>query len=365
MLAAALLAVPLALTVLTAPNAGAAPPTGAAQAAAAPAAAPMFTETDLVSDVPGRAALTDPDVVNAWGLALSPTSPLWVANNGTNTATLYAGGANGSAATKVPLTVAIPGGAPTGQVFNDTASFVVTSPAGSGPARFMFVSEDGEVAGWNPAAAPTTAIVAAHSVGAVYKGLALLHTDAGPYLLAADFRHGRIDVYDGQFQRVRLPGSLFTDRTLPQGYAPFDVAVLGGGIYVTYAKQGQGKVDEVDGPGLGFVDRYNAFGLLSGRVASRGTLNAPWGLAIAPASFGSLAGDLLVGNFGDGRISVFDTSGGFAGQLQDAAGNPLAIEGLWALLPGTANTGGTDAVWFSAGPGEEEHGLVGLIRPAS
>jgi uncharacterized protein (TIGR03118 family) len=361
MLAAALLAVPLALPVLTAPTVAAAPPT----AAASTAAAPSFTETDLVSDIPGRAALTDPNVVNAWGLALSPTSPLWVANNGTNTATLYAGGANGNPVTKVPLTVTIPGGAPTGQVFNDTASFVVTGPGGSGPARFLFASEDGEVTGWNPTAAPTAAIVAAHSTGAVYKGLALLHTDAGPFLLATDFRHARIDVYNGQFRRVRLPGSLFADRTLPQGYAPFNIAVLGGGIYVTYAKQGPGKVDEVDGSGLGFVDRYNAFGLLSGRVASRGTLNAPWGLAIAPASFGSLAGDLLVGNFGDGRIGAFDSTGGFAGQLQDAAGRTIAIDGLWALLPGTANTGGTDAVWFSAGPGGEEHGLVGLIRPAS
>ena len=359
-LSAAMLAVPLALPALTASAATAAPPK-----APPSAAQPGFTETDVVSDIPDRAALTDADVVNAWGLALSPTSPLWVANNGTNSATLYAGGANGGAVTKVPLRVAIPGGAPTGQAFNDTASFVVTGPAGSGPARFLFVSEGGEVTGWSPAAAPTDAIVAAHSHGAVYKGLALLHTDAGPFLLATDFRRGRIDVYDGQFRRVELPAPLFTDRRLPHGYAPFNVAVLGDGIYVSYAKQSPGGVDEVDGLGLGFVDKYNAFGLLTRRVASRGTLNAPWGLALAPASFGSLAGHLLVGNFGDGRIGAYDSSGGFDGQLLDAAGHPMAIDGLWALLPGTANTGGTDAVWFSAGPGEEEHGLVGLIRPAS
>ena len=351
LLGAALLVVPLALPVLTAPAAAATAPT-------------TFAETDLVSNIPGRAALTDPAVVNAWGLALSPTSPLWVANNGTNTATLYAGGANGGPVTKVPLTVAIPGGAPTGQAFNDTTAFVVTGPGGSGPARFLFVSEGGDLTGWNPMAAPTTAILAAHVDGAVYKGLTLLHTDFGPFLLAADFHNARIDVFDGQFRRVTLPAPFFTDPRLPSGYAPFNVAVLGDAVYVTYAKQDAEGEDEVSGPGLGFVDQFTTFGLLARRVASHGVLNAPWGLAIAPASFGRFAGDLLVGNFGDGRISVFDRSGGFDGQLRDSAGRPIAIDGLWALLPGTANTGGTDAVWFSAGPNDEADGLVGLIRPA-
>jgi uncharacterized protein (TIGR03118 family) len=364
LLGALLLTLPLA--VLAAPGASGAPPGAAPGAgpAVAAAAMPAFTEVDEVSDIPGRAALTDPDVVNPWGLALSPTSPLWVANNGTNTATLYAGGSGGTAVTKAALTVSVPGGAPTGQVFNDTAEFVVTGPAGgSGPARFLFASEGGEITGWNPAAAPTTAIVAASSHKAVYKGLALLHTGAGAYLLATDFHHARIDVYDGHFQRLHLPGA-FTDEGLPHGYAPFNVAVLGDGIYVSYAKQGEGA-DEVDGPGLGFVDRYNAFGQLQQRIASRGALNAPWGMAIAPASFGAMAGHLLVGNFGDGRINCYSSTGGFDGQLSDSTGTPIAIDGLWALLPGTANTGGTDAVWFSAGLDDESHGLVGLIRPAS
>ena len=353
LLGAALLAVPLLAPALATPAAAAPPAT-------------RFIEADLVSNVPGRAALTDPDVVNAWGLALSPTSPLWVANNGTNTATLYAGGASGSPVSKVPLTVAIPGGAPTGQVFNDTAGFVVTGPGGSGPARFLFVSEGGDVTGWNPTAARDTAILAAHTDGAVYKGLTLLHTPFGPFLLAADFRHGRLVMFDTHFNRIVLPAPFFTDPQLPSGYAPFNVAALGDAVYVTYAKQDPTSPDEVAGPGLGFVDRYDAFGLEPQRVASHGVLNAPWGLAIAPASFGRFAGQLLVGNFGDGRINVFDVErSGFAGPLRDADGRPIAIDGLWALLPGTANTGGTDAVWFSAGPDDEANGLVGLIRPVT
>jgi uncharacterized protein (TIGR03118 family) len=356
-----LLAAPLVLPVFTGPAAAATTPT-----ATQTATPTRFAETDLVSDIPGRAALTDPAVVNPWGLALSPTSPLWVANNGTNTATLYAGAAGGGPVTKVPLTVTVPGGAPTGQVVNDTAKFVVSAPGGSGPARFLFASEGGDITGWNPAAAPTTAILAAHVDGAIYKGLALLHTRFGPFLLAADFHDARIDVFDGHFRRLRLPAPFFTDRRLPPGYAPFDVAVLGDAVYVSYAKQDAEAKDEVDGAGLGFVDRFTTSGLLARRIASRGVLNAPWGLAIAPASFGRFAGDLLVGNFGDGRVSVFDPRGtGLRGQLRDRSGRPISIDGLWALLPGTASTGGVDAVWFSAGPNHEADGLVGLIRPAS
>ena len=327
-------------------------------------ARPAFAEVDLVSDVPGAAALTDPHVVNAWGLAFGPATPLWVANNGTDTATLYAGGINGTVPTIVPLVVSVPG-APTGQAFNGGSGFVVTGSAGSGPARFLFVTESGDLLGWSPSADPTRAIVAAHVRGAIYKGLTMAATPFGSFLLAADFAHGRIDVFDSTFKRVRLPAPFFTDRRLPRGYAPFNVAFLDGRTYVTYAKQTPGSGDETAGPGLGFVDVYGRFGLLQQRIASRGALNAPWGLAIAPPSFGRFAGHLLVGNFGDGRVSVYDRSGrGFDGQLRDVHRRPLAIDGLWALLPGTAATGGTDAVWFSAGPDDESHGLVGQIRPA-
>lgn len=335
--------------------------------AAAPAAAApptnRYDETDVVSDLPGRAQLTDPKVVNPWGLALSPTSPLWVANNGSGFATLYAGGANGSAVTKVGLEVAITGGAPTGQVFNDTTSFVVTGPNGSGPARFLFDSESGNVTGWSPAAAPTTALVAVHSDSAIYKGLALVKTSSGPRLVATDFHNAKVDVFDGSFHPVTDP-TAFVDPSIPAGYAPFGVFTTGGFIYVSYAKQDADAEDDVAGHGFGFVDRYDLTGHNVHRVASHGNLNAPWGMAIAPASFGPYAGTLLVGNFGDGRIGVY-SGDEFLGQLRNRDNSPISIDGLWALLPGTANTGGTDAVWFSAGIDDEAHGLVGLLKRAT
>jgi uncharacterized protein (TIGR03118 family) len=332
---------------------------------AAPAhavAANQFTEVDLVSDQAGHAPLVDPLLKNAWGLALGPTSPLWVANEGTKTATIYAGGVNGGPVTKAPLTVSIPTSeGPTGQAFNNTGQFVVIGPGGSGPAVFLFVTLSGDVVGWNPTANRTTAIVAVHTPDAIYTGLALVQTAAGPFLLAADFHHARIDVFDGHFQRVTLPAGGFQDPNLPSGYAPFNVTVAGGSVYVAYAKQDEDAEEEVAGRGLGFVDRYDLLGSLVQQIAEHGTLNAPWGLAIAPASFGRFAGALLVGNFGDGRIGAYG-DGKFLGLLRGPHG-PLAIDGLWALLPGTATTGGTGVVWFSAGPDDEEHGLVGQIIP--
>jgi uncharacterized protein (TIGR03118 family) len=326
---------------------------------------PAFTEVNLISNVPGRAAVTDPLVVNAWGLALSPTSPLWIANNGTNTASIYAGGVGGATPTPI-FAVTIPGGAPTGQAFNGSSDFVVTGPGGSGPARFLFVSEDGDVTGWNPTADFNNAIVAAHVDGANYKGLAIGQSAFGRFLLAANFSDARIDVFDAHFNHMPLPAGVFSDPGLPAGYAPFDVAILDGHVYVAYALVDPATNDEVAGRGLGFVDVYSLSGQLEKRLVKRGPLNAPWGLEIAPDSFGKFAGDLLVGNFGDGRINVFDRSTGhFEGTIQGADGAPIVIDGLWALLRGTASTGGTDAVWFSAGPDEEANGLVGQIRPAT
>jgi uncharacterized protein (TIGR03118 family) len=326
---------------------------------------PRITQINQVSDQMGMANITDPNLVNSWGLALSPTSPLWSANNGTGTATLYAGGVGGAAVTKAALTVNVPGN-PTGQVFNGSADFVVTgSGGGSGAARFIFDTEDGDILGWNPAANPNTAILGAHVDGAVFKGLAIANTTFGSFLLAADFHNARIDVFDGQFRQIPLPPDVFFhDPRLPAGYAPFDVMISGDKVYVSYAKQDATGHDEVDGVGLGFVDVYTNFGVTVRRIATRGTLNAPWGMALAPASWGNLAGDLLVGNFGDGRIGAYDGDH-FDGLLHGTGGAPLAIDGLWSLLPGTANTGGTNAVWFSAGPDGENHGLVGQLIPSS
>ena len=323
---------------------------------------PRFTEVDQVSNQPGAAKLTDANVVNAWGLALSPTSPLWVANNGTNTATLYSGGVGGATVTKVGLTVTIAGGAPTGQVFNDTTDFVVSGPGGSAPARFMFASEGGEITAWNPAATGTTAVVVGSHDGAVYKGLALAHTSHGNFLLATDFAGGHVDVYDSGFHRLTLPDAYFHDGHLPAGYAPFGVLTVGDQVFVSYAKQVPGSEDEAHGQGLGIVDEYSDLGLSVRRIATRGALNAPWGMAVAPAAFGSFAGALLVGNFGDGHISAY-RGDDLLGQLRDTSGHKIAIDGLWGLLPGTANTGGVGTLWFSAGPNDEADGLVGQLIP--
>jgi uncharacterized protein (TIGR03118 family) len=354
---AAMLAIPLS----------AAPGVAAAGAERQPSQ-PAFAEVDLVSDVAGRAAVTDPHVVNAWGLALTATSPLWIVENGADAASLAAGGLAGAPPTLPALVVSVPG-APTGETVNPTTQFVVTGPSGSGPARFLFTTESGDLLGWSPAAAPTTAIPISHVDGAVYKGLTMASNEFGSFLLATDFHNGRIDVFDSLFRRSNLPAPLFTDPRLPRGYAPFNIEFLDGQVYVTYAKQDTTDptgVTEVDGRGLGFVDVFDRFGQLERRIASRGPLNAPWGMEIAPASFGAFAGDLLVGNFGDGRISVFDRQNGrFRGQLRDAQGTAIAIDGLWDLIHGTATTGGADVVWFSSGPDEEAHGLVGMIRPAA
>ncbi len=254
-----------------------------ALAPAAPAAARQpgnaYRQTNLVSDLPGLAQLTDPDLVNPWGLAAG-----WVADNGTDRATIYPGFVNGSPIQKAGLVVNIPGGAPTGQVFNPTSGFVVHADDASGPARFIFDSEAGLVSGWNPGVPPpppsTQAQVGASVPDAIYKGLAIATTPAGTFLYAADFHHARIDVFDQGFNRVLLPGS-FADPAIPRGFAPFNVQELGGRLYVAYAKQDAAAEDEIAGPSLGFVDVYSTSGQLLRHLIERGQLNAPWGLVLA------------------------------------------------------------------------------------
>jgi len=332
----------------------------AASVAAWAAGSNNYAVTNLVSDQEGKALTLDRTLVNAWGLAALPTSPWWVADNGTDASTIYK--ADGS---KVPLTVGVRA-APTGLVANSGTQFVVWHGQASGPALFIFSTETGKIRGWNPNVAPTEAVVAADrsKEGAVYKGLAIASTATGSWLYATDFHNARVDVFNGAFQLVHNPGA-FVDRDLPEGYAPFGIQNIGGAIFVTYAKQDETADDEVAGEGLGFVDMFDTSGKLLGHVASRGKLNAPWGLAMAPASFGRFSGDLLVGNFGDGKINAYKLQDGkftFDGQLW-THDHALVIDGLWAIEfgNGAANNGPTSTLFFTAGPDDEAHGLFGTV----
>lgn len=342
---------------------------GAAAAAMALASAPpasghgadpAFRQVNLVSNQPGQAAITDPSLVNAWGMSHGPNTPLWVSDNGADVTTLYTAGAGGAGIAHVNQ-FGIPGGAPTGQVFNDTPGFTVTGTGA--PALFVFAGEDGDISAWNRAAG-SSAVSMAHVPDSVFKGMALVHSPFGALLLVTDFHNNKIDIFDSAFQQ--LPGDgVFTDPHLPAGFAPFNVAEIGNRVIVTYAKQDANREDDVAGPGNGFVDVYTDYGAFVARLESaHDALNSPWGLLVAPATFGRFAGDLLVGNFGDGRIHAFDLSSGeFDGTLRGANHQPIAIDGLWGLIRGDQVSGGADSVWFSAGPNGEADGLLGLLQP--
>jgi uncharacterized protein (TIGR03118 family) len=332
-----------------------------------PGSGTRVVQTNIVSDIPGMAALTDPLLVNPWGMSFLPTSPLWTSNQGTGTATLFSGAPPATPPAIVPLVVTIPGGNPTGQVANATGSttaFPVTGSLGTGTARFIFATLEGTITAWTPAAEATDAVTVATTPGASYTGLTLISTPNGPELLAANFAQGRIDVFDGNFTRLNTPGR-FRGTNMPKGFSPFNVQAIGDHVYVAYAKVDPATGRSVDGRGLGFVNRFTLDGTHRTQIAARGELNAPWGLAQVPAGFGTLTGKLLIGNFGDGRIGVYDPNRQhFFGFLRGENGRPVQIERLWALLPGTATTGGTDAIWFSAGIGNETHGLVGTFKAA-
>ena len=324
-----------------------------------------FVEHDLVSDVSGRADLTDHALVNAWGIAQGPTTPVWVAANGTNKATLYSGDGVGAAVTKVPLTVRVPGDGVTGQVFNGTSGFGVSDGQGhSGPALFIFDSESGDITGWSPVVPPplsTKAHRGVHVSGAIFKGLAIADRGGSTFLYAADFHNNRIDVFNSSYHQVHLGGP-FVDPHLPKGYAPFNVTALAGKLYVSYAAQDAAREDEVAGLGKGIVDVFDTGGHFLQRLVSHGQLNAPWGMAIAPSGFGGLAGALLVGNFGDGRIHAYDAhTGAPLGALRRPNGHAVVIDGLWALMFGNGSSAGTKTLLFSAGPDDEAHGLFGSI----
>ena len=311
-----------------------------------------FVQTNLASDVPGAAAVTDPNLVNAWGIAASATSPFWIGANGSGTSVLYNG-----LGVKQGLTVSIPGdGSVTGVLFSNIAGKFNGD-------TFLFASEDGTVSGWRGALGTTAEALVPGSSANVYKGLTEGSVAGNPYVYLANFKAGKIDVLPGAGAPA-LPGT-FTDLALPAGYAPFDIANLNGVLYVTYALQDAAKHDDDPGAGHGFVDTFDLQGNFLGRLVSNGALDSPWGLAIAPAGFGDVGGDLLVGNFGDGLIHAYDpTTGALKETLMDANGNPLLIDGLWGLDFGNGGgSGPTGTLYFTAGPDGESHGLFGELAP--
>jgi uncharacterized protein (TIGR03118 family) len=341
-----------------------------------------FTQSNLVTDNPtvlaslgfAPAAHTDPNLVNPWGIVASPSgSPFWVSDNGAGKSTLYDGSGNPQS-----LVVTIPASAnagatspapPTGVVFNGSTTDFLVNGTGTA-AHFIFATEDGTIAAWNSG---TSAVLkvddADFTNGPVYKGLALGNNGTGNFLYAANFRQGTIDVFDTNFKKVTLGSGgfgTFSDPNLPAGFAPFGIANIGGQLYVSYALQNAAKHDDVAGAGNGFIDLFDLSGHLLRRFASNGTLNSPWGMTLAPSTFGPFGGDLLVGNFGDGRINAFDPRGGaFLGQLTAANTLPITIDGLWGLSFGNNGTAGSaNTLFFTAGINGEANGLLGSLTAA-
>ncbi|MBV8118644.1 MAG: TIGR03118 family protein [Alphaproteobacteria bacterium] len=362
-----------------------------------------YVMTPLVSNQSGKATHQDPVLQNSWGVAFSPSgSPFWIADNDTGCSTLYDG-----AGVKQGLQVLIPlpgGGvpatdcmafnfnnpptttpaAPTGMIWNPSANFTVPGSASIAPPKgiaavFIWATEDGTISAWAPGLAPAGNPVANNAVlavdnsqagpGAVYKGLAFATNVHGAFLFATNFRAGTIDVFGppstagGLFTAATTDGG-FVDPDIPAGFAPFGIQYINGDLFVTYAKQNQQKHDDVAGPGNGFVDVFDTNGFLLRRFASRGPLNSPWGVARASFAFGRFSGDILVGNFGNGKINVFDSRGHFIDELDDPTGKSLVIDGLWTLILGGGAKSSSDTLYFTAGPNGETDGLFGTITPA-
>jgi uncharacterized protein (TIGR03118 family) len=329
-----------------------------------------YRQTNLISDVPGLAPVLDPLLVNPWGLTVRGTSPFWVANNGTSTTQLIRD--NGTLPVTLnpsPQTINIPGGLPTGAVGNSTTDFQITPPGGGTPAaaNFIFDSITGNITAWNGASGAAAQNVVSMP-GHVWTGLAIGANSGGNRLYAADFANNHIDVFTGTFTATTVTGG-FIDATIPAGFAPFNIQNLGGSLYVAYAKVGMDGRDE-EGVGNGFVRKFNTDGVRDLTFAiNNGALNSPWGLTIAPATFGIFGGALLVGNFGEGNPSIHaynPTTGAFLGTLQNEDGDGIEIDELWALQFGNGGNGGdVNTLYFTAGIGEEEHGVFGKLNPTT
>lgn len=323
-----------------------------------------YVQTNLVSDQAGQALFLDKKLVNPWGIAVNQlTGAIRVAENGTGLSELF--NEDGKRLPHWKAAIPAPGGGsgtPTGLVFNTTHDFVVSSN-GRGPANFLASTEDGTIVAWRNHVTTDGAIIVVDNsgAGAVYKGLAIGSTGDANFIYAADFTNATVDVFNKNFQQVTLAGN-FTDPNLPEGYAPFNIANIGGQLYVTYAVQN--GHDELDGPGLGLIDVFDTNGNFVQRLVDPGgVLNAPWGMAVAPKGFGPLSNALLVGNFGDGTINAFDPStGSFIGTMTDQSGSPIAIEGLWGITFGAGEFNDTHTLFFAAGVGDEAHGLLGQLK---
>jgi uncharacterized protein (TIGR03118 family) len=321
---------------------------------AAPAMA-NYIQENLVSSVPGMATFTDSELKNQWGITRSGGSPWWVSDNGTDKSTLY----DGNGVKRLNTIVSIPGLAPTGVVNNNTApsSTSFTIPAGA-KSRFIFSDENGHIDAWSGGG---SAVIVASTPDASYKGLAIGANASGDFLYAANFAAGKVDIFNSSFSLTSLVGN-FSDPNLPAGYSPFGIQNINGNIYVAYALKEIGGDEEQPGPGLGIVSVFDTNGNFIRRVAAGGTLNAPWGLTLAPDNFGPFSGDLLVGNFGDGTINAFDPlTDAFEGQLKNAGG-VISISGLWGIGFGNGgNAGPVNALYFAAGIDDEREGLFGRI----
>lgn len=323
-----------------------------------------YTETDLVSDQANVAAVTDPNLVNPWGLTANATGPWWVSDNGTGLSTLY----NGEGAVQ-SLVVTLPNSpgatdpsAPTGVAFNGTTDFAVT---GGTAAKFIFATEDGTIVGWS--SGKSGVLMVDNSATAVYKGLAIGQLSGANVIYAANFKARSVDVFDAAYKPVSLGAGAFRDDRIPKDYGPFNIENIGGTVYVAFAQTQPDSIDEAHGPGKGFVDAFSADGTLLRRLEWGPWFNAPWGIAQAPAGFGHFGGMILVGEFGSGKIAAFDPSSGrFQGMMRADRGKALQIDGLWALAFGNGGSAGpTTTLFFTAGPDDEAHGLFGMLTPST
>jgi uncharacterized protein (TIGR03118 family) len=346
------------------------------------AVAQHYTQTNLVSNT-NNAPLIDPNLQNPWGLVASPTgSPWWVSNNASGTSTLYSINPTTGAAQPVSLVVTVHGapqtppvpGTPTGIMFNGSPKDFLLAP--NAPALFIFVTEDGTIQGWNPAVNPTSSIIMVDNSkvpnaenGAVYKGSTIDEIDGHPYILAANFRSGRIDVFDSNFKQAHISEEQFEDDRLPRGFAPFNVQGVGPNIYVTYARQDATRHDNVEPgePGDGYVDVFNRHGHLLQRLQHGDWFNAPWGVVWATPGFGEFSNTILIGNFAGYNIAAFNpVTGRFLGNMKNPDGSTLKIDGLWALRFGNdGKAGPATTLFFTAGPDNETNGLLGTLTPVA